>query len=104
MCPNWSDAIMKAFMLGLMTILLLVGCKAPPPKEPVVQSVDPESTISALSSDSIAQIESYSQSVAEPKDVPFPSNEASRRAYLEWYRKGYAYAFITGKTWLRDQV
>jgi len=69
-----------------------------------VQSIDPKSTLSALPRESIDEIESFSQRVTVPDTVPFSGNEEAGRAYSEWYRKGYAFAYLTGTEYLRDQV
>lgn len=69
-----------------------------------VQSIDPKSTLAALPRESIEEIELFSQSVTVPGSVPFSGNEEASRAYSEWYRKGYAFAYVTGTECLRDQV
>ena len=69
-----------------------------------VQSIDPKSTLAALPRETIDEIESFSQSVAVPDSTPFRRNEEAGRAYSEWYRKGYAFAYVTGLEYLRDQV
>ncbi len=62
----------------------------------------PDSELSGLPSETIAKIESFSVKVAVPTSIPFGSNEELGRVYSEWYRKGYAFAFVTGRPHLRD--
>ena len=69
-----------------------------------VQRSDPKSTLAALPRETTDEIESFSQSVIVPDSIPFSRNEEAGRAYSEWYRKGYAFAYVTGTECLRDQV
>ena len=71
---------------------------------PPLRGIDPVSTLSALPEETIDEIESFSQNVSVPDSIPFPRNGEVGRAYSEWYRKGYAFAFVTGTECLRDQV
>jgi hypothetical protein len=69
-----------------------------------VQSVDPRSTLAALPRETTDEIELFSQSVTVPGSMPFSGNEEAGRAYAQWYRKGYAFAYVTGTECLRDHV
>lgn len=64
----------------------------------------PESTLSALPKETIAEIESTGASVVLPASIPFGTNSQLSQVYSEWYRKGYAFAFVTGMGHLPDQI
>ncbi len=64
----------------------------------------PESTLSALPKETVAEIESRAVGVALPASIPFGTNSQLRRIYSEWYQTGYAFAFVTGMGHLPDQI
>lgn len=69
-----------------------------------VPGIDSKSSLAALPRETIDEIELFSQSVTVPDSMPFSRNEEAGRAYSEWYRKGYAFAYVTGTECLPDQV
>ena len=64
----------------------------------------PESALASLPSETVAEIEEFSASVALPDSIPLRDDEDVRQVYMAWYRKGYAFAFVTGAGHLRDQI
>lgn len=93
----------------LFVLCLLVSCSsssrnATNATSASVQSIDPQATLAALPKETTDEIELFSQSVAVPGSIPFSGNEEAGRAYSQWYRKGYAFAYVTGTECLRDQV
>jgi hypothetical protein len=96
--------------VAVLAALLLPGCATPDKSDSTWPDITrrrtnyPESALASLPSETIAEIERFSASVVEPDTVSFRKTAESRREYLAWYRKGYAFAFITGAGHLRDQV
>lgn len=104
-CRGWAS---RAGCL-LLAAGFLIGCSSSSGNgtnaaSARVQNIDPNSTLAALPRETMAEIESFSQRVSVPDSMPFSRTEDSGRAYSEWYRKGYAFAFVTGTECLRDQV
>jgi hypothetical protein len=103
-CQRWSSIIAWS-----LVVVCLLGCtrsaksKLGSTNTTGQQSNYPDSALSGLPSETIAKIESFSVNVSVPDSIPFGNNEELRRVYSEWYRKGYAFAFVTGTEHLRDQ-
>ena len=104
-CRRWTGRA-----VCLLATLGLLGCSSSSKSASSSRSVtgqqnsDPTSALSVLPKETIARIESTSAGVALPISRPFETNSELSRVYSEWYRKGYAFAFVTGNEQLRDQV
>jgi len=88
---------------------LLAGCSSSGrnganPETASAQSIDPKSTLAALPKELADHIESFSQSMIVPDSMPLSAKEELSRVYSEWYRKGYAFAYVSGTECLRGQV
>jgi len=62
----------------------------------------PESALSELARETFASVESFSANVAVPESPPFESNKQLNQLYCEWYRRGYAFAYVTGQQHIPD--
>jgi len=80
-----------------------VGKRDIPPGVTEPDYSDPNLVLQKLSVDKTMEISSFISQVKLPDSIPNRDQEF-RDAYLEWYRKGYAFAFITGTECLRDQL
>jgi hypothetical protein len=100
---DWSPIV-----VCLVAAIGLFGCSSPRAGDPDATSLTgkefayPYSVVCSLPSDTIADIEKLSLQVAVPESSPSTENDELRRAYCEWYRTGYAFAFVTGTGYLRD--
>jgi hypothetical protein len=91
-------AVKCIFLIG---VALLTGCRAFEKRQ---HEIDPASVISALPSQTAAEIDSYSTNVVVPNRTGFEDSQEARNTYIAWFQKGYAYAYISGNEWMRDQV
>ncbi len=62
----------------------------------------PESVLSGLSPQALAQVYNVSTNVVVPDQVTFGNGEELRKIYSQWYRLGFAFAYVTGVEHLRD--
>ena len=98
------------FIWTLFAVALLGGCSRPreisKSESVAVQptSVDPALVLAALPDQRVVEITSFSSKVSVPDVIPWPKGSEAGLVYEQWYRVGYAFAFVTGEQWLRDQV
>ena len=96
--------------VGLGLALMVCGCSVAKvsdserPAEDQDETTQIDSLMAALSMIKAAELEATASQVALPSKLPFPGNPDLRQVYSEWFRKGYAYAVVTGSENLRDQV
>jgi hypothetical protein len=89
---------------------LLAGCSSSPTADQNTADTTsrrtnyPESAFTTLSPEILTRIDSFAVGVPSPNTIPFTDDEALRDVYSQWYRKGYAFAFVTGAGHLRDQI
>jgi hypothetical protein len=94
----------------LCFVCFLTGCSSDPLADPNTSDPTgrrtnyPASAFASLSTETIKRIDSFASDVPLPDPIPFSEDEALRDLYLQWYRKGYAFAFVTGAGHLRDQI
>ena len=94
----------------LCFVLFLAGCSSSPTADPNTSDTTgrrtnyPESAFASLSTETINRIDSCASNTPLPDPTPFAGDEALRDVYSQWYRKGYAFAFVTGAGHLRDQI
>ena len=97
---------MRIFLLTIG----LVGCASSRKRSHDATNVDgllnddPVLVLQALSNEVVANIRAYGLQVSVPERNPFVDDESLSQVYTEWYRTGYAFAFVTGVPRMRDQV
>lgn len=100
---------MKCMLIACCTVL--IGCRSGSTygpeltRDPVdrvvvydidpANSTDPGSVLASLSHETLREIESIGATVELPERMPFNGRDELRRRYCEWYRKGFAVAFVT---------
>jgi hypothetical protein len=57
----------------------------------------PESVLLNLPAETASQIKSLSATVVAPHSIHFEGTEGCQEVYQDWYRVGYAFAYIIGK-------
>ncbi len=93
-------------LLFSLSVAALTGCSTGnpdvgPKKTQEVRS--PESALREVTAAQAAEIESIAADLQAPTSNRWNTNQQLAEVYSEWYRKGYAYAFVTGIQQLRDQ-
>ncbi len=93
---------------AIWVLVCLLGCSGPTNNNIRVPSPTgppkkyPESALSALSPQALAQVYTVSTNVVVPEQVPVPEGPELRKIYSDWYRLGFAFAYVTGVKHLRD--
>jgi hypothetical protein len=105
---KFSRAPANTIMSWLLAVVCLFSCSSccnnhVASKNANRQPSDyPESVLSALPQETLAEVMAFANSVSLPVSTPFGTNEHLRQVYLEWYQTGYAFAFITANQHVRD--
>jgi len=86
----------------LFAFACLLGCSSPRARDFSSQVGYPDSALSALPIKVAEELNAFSSTVTLPQPIRFKDTEELGRVYSEWYRKGYAFAFITGKAHVRE--
>ena len=102
-CRSWRAG-------GPLLVAALLGCANPLEQaHPAAKSrADPgsglEDAFAGLPGETLAAVNAYIATVSVPEISSFRNNAELAQAYSDGYRKGYAFAYVTGKGYLRDQA
>ena len=94
----------------LAIAVVLVGCFAPRRNATFSQDAIerknkyPESVLESLTANTRTAIEAFTTKVPTPNALPIGNNKSLQKVYLDWYRRGYAFVFVTGIEHVRDQI
>jgi hypothetical protein len=93
-------------LLATLSAVALIGCSTGNRQDEIknTQTVgrSPEFVLRQVTAAQAAEIESISVNAQVPTFNPWKTNQQLAIIYSEWYRKGYAYSFVTGIQQLRD--
>ena len=104
---TWPTTMHLLPLLVTMTAVALIGCSTGNRQEEFRQTQtvgrSPESALRQVTPNQAAEIEAMAIDVQFPVPSLWTTNRQLAVIYSDWYRKGYAYAFVTGIQQLRDQ-
>ena len=102
MKPRSNPQVIRFAVIACFLALLgVIGCATPREIDQEVYSdFDPAEFLSSLPSNELAAIKTYSTNISTPRSNQFAANPEAEASYSEWYKAGYAYAYVTGSHWL----